>query len=420
MSERGKMMSLSAIGHDSPGLVSKITSRIFEMKGNIIDVEENCRRGLFSIFLIVDFSASQHSWAEIAAAMGRIGDETGLRVVVGVYDKAEITYFDKKENHVVTILGEDQPGIIAGVSRFFHGHNINIESCRMIAQGKFFSMEMAIDTNRMHIEQELPRREAIDRMKGELKELCRSLNQSVVIQSENIYKKNKKLVVFDVESTLIQEASLRDFLERIRGNVTFVDRDGASGDEEENELQMLIRNARLLKGTPMRDFERFGETLQLNPGALELISILKSMGFKIALLSSGFNFFVNKIFEAAGVDYAFSNSFRTDDRGIITGELQEPVITSASKNELLEFIVNVENIQPEQVIAVGDGSTGTHFIKNVGLSIAFKPNEKSIETDGVLSSDQILNILYCLGIPRTELDEHLKSKFPQPVSAKSS
>jgi phosphoserine phosphatase len=399
MSERGKMMTLSAIGLDSPGLVSKITSRIFEMGGNIIDVEENCRRGLFSIFLIVDFSASQHSWPEIAAAMNEIGDETGLKVVVGVYDEAEITYFGKKENHVVTVLGEDQPGVIAGVSTFFHKYNINIESCRMIARGKFFSMEMAIDTNRMHIAQGLSRSEAIDRMKAELKDLCRSSNQSVVIQSENIYKKNKKLVVFDVESTLIQEASLRGFLERIKGKVTFIDRDAAPGDKGGDELQMLIRNARSLKGTPIRDFEMFGEILQLNPGALELIGILKSMGFKIALLSSGFNFFIRKIFEAAGVDYAFTNSLKTDGKGIITGELQEPVITSATKSEILEFIMNVENIQPEQVIAVGDGSTGTHFIRNVGLSIAFKPDERSIETDGVLSSDQIMNILYCLGIP---------------------
>jgi phosphoserine phosphatase len=119
------------------------------------------------------------------------------------------------------------------------------------------------------------------------------------------------------------------------------------------------------------------------------------------------------------VDYAFSNSLRTDDRGIITGELQEPVITSASKSDILEFIMNVENIQPEQVIAVGDGSTGTHFIRNVGLSIAFKPDEKSIETDGILSSDHIINILYCLGIPRTELDKHLKNESSQPVSAES-
>jgi hypothetical protein len=71
--------------------------------------------------------------------------------------------------------------------------------------------------------------------------------------------------------------------------------------------------------------------------------------------------------------------------------------------------MNVEKIGLDQVIAVGDGSIGSHFIENVGLSIAFKPDENSIKTDGVLSSDRIMNMLYCLGIPKSELDRHLKS-----------
>jgi len=146
----------------------------------------------------------------------------------------------------------------------------------------------------------------------------------------------------------------------------------------------------------------------LNPGALELIAILKTMGFKIALLSSGFSFLMKRVFEEAGVDYAFSNSFKADEKGLITGELQEPVITNETKSEILDFIMSVENLKPDQVIAVGDGSTRSHFIKNVGLSIAFKPEDTSVATDGILSTDRISHILYCLGIPKAELDKHLK------------
>ena len=82
-----------------------------------------------------------------------------------------------------------------------------------------------------------------------------------------------------------------------------------------------------------------------------------------------------KIFETAGIDYAFSNSLKVDQQGIITGELEDPVINSHTKDDILKFIMNVENIGPDQVIAVGDGSTRSHFIKNVGLSIAFNPDE---------------------------------------------
>jgi len=411
MSEKGKIISLSAIGLDCPGLVSKITNTIYDMNGNIIDVEENCRKGLFSIFLIVDFSASPRTMKEITAALDRISAETGLKVILGIYDESELSYLTEKESHVVTILGEDKPGIIAKISTFFHQYHINIESCRMIARGKFFSMEMGIDTSQMHVQPDLSREQAIDNMKGELKAVCKELNQSVVIQSEDIYQKGKKLIVFDVESTLIQEESLKEFLEKVQGKAGLQEGETTFKDTREDKMQTLIENARVFKGMPIRDFEKFGGILELNPGALELIGILKSMGFKIALLTSGFNFFVKRIFEAAGVDYAFSNALKSDEKGIITGELEEPIITSDTKQEILDFIMNVEKIRPDQVIAVGDGSTGSHFIENVGLSIAFKPQEKSIKTDGVLSSDHLWNMLYCLGIPKGQLEKHLKGGF---------
>ena len=410
MGEKGKIISLSATGLDSHGLVSKITTQVFELDGNIIDVEEICRRGLFSIFLIIDFSKSDVPMQEITATLSRMGEETGLKVVLGIYQEDQIAYSREKEHHVVTVLGEDKPGIIAAVSTFFHQRHINIESCKMIARGKFFSMEMAVNTSQMHVDPPMSHREAIEKMKLALRDLCSSLNQSVVIQSENVFNRGKKLVVFDVESTLIQESSLEEFLKRIEGRVKTGNGEVDVADRGEDRMQALVENARILRGIPLADLERFSDKLELNPGALELIGILKTMGFKIALLSSGFSFLMKRIFEQAGVDYAFSNSLKADEKGLITGELQEPVITNETKSEILDFIMSVESLKPEQVIAVGDGSTRSHFIKNVGLSIAFKPEDRSVATNGILSTDRISHILYCLGIPKAELDKHLKKK----------
>jgi len=420
MAEKGKIISLSAIGLDSQGLVSKITTRVFELNGNIIDVEEICRRGLFTIFLVVDFSASSASMEKITEALTRLGEETGLKVVVAIYEADQIPYAAEKERHLVTVLGEDKPGIIAAVSTFFRRRHVNIETCRMISRGEFFSMEMTIDTSLIHADSTRSHREAVETMKRELKDLCATLNQSVVIQSENVFNRGKKLVVFDVESSLIQESSVEEFLKGIQGKVNIGGGAGEMREEGEDRIQALVENARILRGMPLAELERFSENLQLNPGALELIGILKSMGFKIALLSSGFSFLMKRIFEQAGVDYAFSNSLKADERGLLTGELQEPVITNESKSEILDFIMSVENLTPEQVIAVGDGSTRSHFIKNVGLSIAFKPGDTRVATDGILSTDRISNILYCLGIPKSELEKHLKGKAPSPPSGKGS
>jgi phosphoserine phosphatase len=406
MGEKDRIISLSAIGLDSPGLVSKIMTEIFQMQGNIIDVEENCRRGMFSIFLVIDFTESEYSTNEVIDNLKAIEKETDLKVMLRKLVEEEIGDLLEKENHIVTILGVDRPGIIAEVSTFFYKYNINIENCRMIARGKFFSMEMVINLDKMIIEPSLSREEAIERMKGELKGLCRELNQSVIIQNENTYKRVKKIVVFDVESSLIQESSTRDLLEKIKEKIESMGNSAGFKDDHEDKVQVLIENTQNLKGIPIRVLEGFSETLQLNPGTLELIRILKTMGFKIALLSSGFNFFVKKIFETVGVDYAFSNTLKVDENGIITGELEEPVLTNITKNEILEFIMKIENINRDQVIAVGDGSARSQFIKGVGLSIAYNPDEATIKTDGILNSDQILNILYCLGTPKTELNKY--------------
>jgi len=214
-------------------------------------------------------------------------------------------------------------------------------------------------------------------------------------------------VVFDVESSLVQEESLRAFLEGIReklgqipGGIHFVDRG-------EDQFQALVENAKSMKGIPIKEIESFSNILQLNPGSFELIRILKSMGFKIALLSSGFNFFIKDILEEAGVDYAFSNSLKIDENGIITGELGEPVITNETKEDLLEFIMKMEGIEKDQVIAVGDGSSRSHFIKNAGLSIAFKPPAADIRADGIINTGHITNVLYCLGIPKEELEKYV-------------
>ena len=399
------MISLSAIGLYTPGLVAKITTKIFELGGNIVDVEENCRRGLFSIFLIVDFSEATYAEEEIVSQLMKIEQETDLKVILDRldrYEKEDMTLPAKQENHQVTIIGVDQPGIIARISSLFHQYNVTIENCRMIARGKLFSMEMIINTSEIKKEPEVNHAQSIEGMKHELKALCSTIDQSVVIQSGDIFKKRQKLVVFDVESSLVQQASLKNFIAGIKGAGAFEDNKLSAIDEPGDQMQAIIENAKYLKGIPIVDLQKISDTLELNPGTVELIKILKSMGFKIALLSTGFSFFIKKIFETAGIDYAFANTLEVDDKGIISGELQEPIITSDTKDELLEFIMDNEKIDREQVIAVGDGSRTSHFIENVGLSIAFKPDKWNMKTDGVLSQDRILNILYCLGIPNPE------------------
>jgi len=407
MDQEKRIVTLSAIGIDSPGLVSKIATEIFRLQGNILDVEESCRRGLFSIFLMIDFSDSRHSLDDLKAALNAIEGETGLKIIVESPALQEKGDAPASEKYMVTILGLDQPGIMAKVSTFFHKYNINIENCKMVARGKIFSMEMVIDTGGMTVEPSLPREDSLEKMKGELRELCIGLNQSVVVQREKTYKRLKKIIVFDVESSLIQDASTMAFLEGVNERLK-AGHKAIAVRTEKDPMQALIENIGLLKGLALEDLRELGRVFQLHPGTRDLIRILKSMGYKIALLSSGFDFLIQKMFDSVEVDYAFSNSMKVDAQGTVTGELEEPVLTSTTKNEILEFIMNMENVSRDQVVAVGDGSTQAPFMKNVGLSIAYQPEDTDIKTDGILRDDHIINILYCLGIPEEELEGYFE------------
>ncbi len=405
MKRNEKIISLSAIGLDAPGLVSKITDRVFKLGGNIVDVEEHCRRGLFAIYLEIDLSGSSYPMDEICQKLKALEEETELKVIVKRASDEKARTQQDAGRYVVTLLGTDRPGIMANVSKLFSDQNINIEHCRMIARGNFFSMEMVIDMSQIT---PLPYPSALDpvqNMKEQLKELCDQLGQSVVIQEESIYKKMKKLIVFDVESALIQEKSISLFLEDLSRLI------GARGKKEDiiidQKMKGLIYGAKSLQGIPVSELEALGKKLRLNPGSHELLSILKSMGFKVALLSSGLEVLVKRLFEGLDIDYAFANTLKIDHDGIITGELEEPVLTDKTKDEVLEFIMNMEQVDPDQVIAVGDGSARCGFIRNAGLSIAYQPQERPIPTDGILKGDEIFHILYCLGIPKVELDKYL-------------
>ena len=418
MPAKNRLMSLSAIGLDSPGLVSKITTRVHRLNGNILDVEENCRRGLFSIFLAIDFSASDQPLDEIRTSLKGIEEETGLKIILKRVDGAGSPEQNVGQPLRVTILGLDRPGIIAEVSTLFHRYRANIESCRMIARGTFFSMEMGIATEGIRTEPGELRTLALERMKQELRDLCARLNQSVVVQSESTYRQAKKIVVFDVESCLIQEESAQRFMKAMNEQLAPHRRRIEPSSDPGAWAQALADRVTDLQGVPVAALAAAAETLHWHEGAPELLRTLKSMGYKVALLSTGFSCFLNRFYESEEIDYAFCNTLCADERGCATGELEEPVLTAATKNEILEFIMNMEDIRREQVVAVGDGSTRSRYMKDVGLSIACKPGEQTLPTHGVFSSDHMLNILYCLGIPEEDIaryrEERQTPREPSP------
>jgi len=166
--------------------------------------------------------------------------------------------------------------------------------------------------------------------------------------------------------------------------------------------EALKERVKLLKGLPVEKLELLTNSIKLTPGAEELIAALRTMGYKIAVISGGFSFFTDYLKNRLNLDYVFANELEIEN-GIVTGTIKGEIIDAEKKGELLKQIADIEGIPVDQIVAVGDGSNDRFMLSNAGLAIGFNPKEILKDySDGVITSDNISGLLYFLGIPDTD------------------
>jgi len=393
---------ITATGKDKPGLTTEITELIANANGNIIDIEAFSMRGLFAIFMIVDCRYMSISIESLRSYLMEMGKKIGLDFTIEPLATGRRK--TGKKLILLTTLGKDRPGIVAAVSRFLSQNNANIERIRMIAYGELNAMEILIDTNDITI--------PIDDFKEALSKECKKVGQDVVFQKDAVFRRPKRLIVFDVDGTLI-DAEMIDELAKaagVGGKVSEITSRAMNGEIEFK--QALKERVNLLKGLPATVLDSIVENLDVTPGAEELIIALKALGYKIALISGGFTQFVEKIKEKLSIDYVYANKLVIED-GKLTGEVVEPIIDAERKAELMSEIAEKENLLMEQVVAVGDGANDRFMLQNSGLGIALYPKDVLQKVaSGVITKDNLAGILYCLGAPEEKLKEVVADKKP--------
>jgi phosphoserine phosphatase len=235
-------------------------------------------------------------------------------------------------------------------------------------------------------------------------ELTHKFEIDIAFQRESIYRRNRRLVAFDMDSTLIQ-AEVIDELARLHGvgdQVAAITSAAMRG--ELDFKQSLTRRVELLCGLPSQRLHELLHSIQLADGAERLISTLKGLGYKTAILSGGFNFFGKHLQARLGIDYVFANDLEIAN-GALTGRLASAIVDGAKKAELLESIARKENISLDQVVAVGDGANDLPMLNMAGMGIAFhaKPLVRESAKHAV-SHLGLDSILYLLGVRDRDLD----------------
>lgn len=225
-----------------------------------------------------------------------------------------------------------------------------------------------------------------------------------VFQADTVYRRYKRLAVFDMDSTLIQQEVI-DEIASLIGVEKEVSAITAAAMNGELDFEASLRaRCKLLKGVPSTVFETLKPRITLNEGVKELITALKRLGFKTAVLSGGFTPLTGWMGEQLGLDYAFANHLVvSEDGATLTGELTGEIVHAQKKRQHVLGIADKENILLEQVVCIGDGANDLPMMGVAGLGVAFHAKPKvQMQAPARLNSKSMLDVLYLFGISKEE------------------
>jgi phosphoserine phosphatase len=383
-----------ALGKDKPGLVHSVAKILADLNINIADVEARAVRGHFLLFLVVDLSRSRATYDDMVRALEPVRSDFDLGLRVEPYDAG----LRKSDKHllVVTVMGVDRPGIVASLSGLLSQHQINIESIKMIARGDYIAMEITADASDLT---------DVSDLRNILYSYSEQSGLDVSLQESDIFTKPKRVVIFDCDSTIIQQEVI-DELAKAAGVGKAVEDMTARAMNGEIEFKDALRErVRLLKGLSIEKLESIQDSVQLTPGAEDLVSTLHYMGYRVGIISGGFSFFTDYLKKRLKLDYVYANELEVEDN-ILTGEIKGEIIDAERKGDIIKQIAELERISVDQIVAVGDGSNDRFMLKNAGLAIAFNPKGILKEySNGMITNRNISGLLYFLGIPDSDLKE---------------
>ena len=379
------LIAVSVYGEDKPGIVYEISQTLAEHGANIVDIEQTVLQGMFVMFVVADISKAT-GIEEIERDLEKVASKIGVKVSVSKFTRKP----SKEKNlYVVTILGKDRVGIVRDVTRTFLDFGINIEKTSLTARGELISIEFLVDIRESNPE-EIRRRLRIEAEK---------LGLDIVFQPYSTFKRDKRLIVFDMDSTLIDTEIIDEIAKEagVEEEVRKLTKKAMEG--EISFKKALEERVKLLKGLPVEVLEKIYSRVKFTEGAKELIRSLKEAGYKVAVVSGGFSYFTDKVKEELGLDYAFGNELEIKD-GKLTGRIKGRIIDAEEKARIVEEIARKEGINPESIVAVGDGANDRIMIERAGLGIAFNAKDvlKDI-ADGSISKENLIGLASVLKLP---------------------
>ncbi|CCH49680.1 phosphoserine phosphatase SerB [Pseudodesulfovibrio piezophilus] len=400
-----KIILVHVTGGDRPGLTAELAQVLAEFEIDVLDIGQVVIHNFLTLGILIRLpSDSQPVLKDLLFRAHEMG------VTMKLHPLAESEYATwveaaDKQRHIITLLARSiSSKQIAAITNVVSEAGLNIDTIHRLS-GRVPLDCSDYECSRACVEFTVRGTPPdIAAIRSRFLDISAELMADIAFQEDNVFRRNRRLVAFDMDSTLIQ-AEVIDELAKEAGvgeQVAAITEAAMRG--ELDFKQSLRKRLSLLNGLDESVLQVVADRLPLTEGAEKLISTLKNLGYTIAILSGGFTYFGNILKEKLGLDYVYANELEIKD-GKLTGKAVGDIVDADKKAELLQQIAAEECISLQQVIAVGDGANDLPMLNLAGLGIAFhaKPKVKkgarqSISTLGLDS------ILYLIGLSDRDLD----------------
>ena len=397
-------------GQDRPGLTAAVMGILARYNARILDIGQADIHSTLSLGILIRIDDT-HSGQVMKELLFKAEE---LNVNIGfapISDDEYESWVDHqgKNRYILTVIGRSLSAKqIAAATKIIAEQGLNIDFIRRMT-GRM-SIKHPERNVRACIEFSM-RGTPKDRelMQSKLMHLASEQEIDFSFQRDDMYRRMRRLICFDMDSTLIQTECIDELAARagVGDKVKAITERAMRGEIDFKES--FTERVALIKGLDVSVMQDIAEHMPITEGADRLMSVLKRCGYKIAILSGGFTFFGEQLRRRYGIDYVYANELEIDENGKLTGRYVGDIVDGKRKAELLKLIAQVEQVNLAQTIAVGDGANDLPMIAEAGLGIAFhaKPRVKATAQQSI-NNIGLDGVLYFLGFKDSYLGEQGK------------
>lgn len=399
---------ITVTGPDKPGVTSVLFAALTRHGVDVLDVEQVVIRGRLTLGVLVSTDRDPEGLQEaVEQAMASVGMQVDVEMGPGATGSGR-----RGSSHVVVVLGQPVTArAFSEVARRLAKLGVNIDAIRRVADYPVTGLELLVS-----VADDTPQADAA--LRSALASVSVSAGVDLAVERAGLARRAKRLVVFDVDSTLVQGeviemlAEQAGCLEQVRA-IT----DAAMHGELDFEESLRQRTA-LLAGLPATALAEVAAKLQLTPGARTTVRTLKRLGFRLGVVSGGFTAVVQPLADSFGMDRVAANGLEIVD-GRLTGKVTGDIVDRAGKAAALRLFAEEFDVPLAQCVAVGDGANDIDMLSAAGLGIAFNAKPALLKVaDTSLSYPYLDAVLFVLGVTRDEIEAADRVDAPNAVTTR--